>query len=75
MPRTMPRADEFTIIINGVRHDPTGAEFVGYGGSHLGTLLKRALGSALPDGRDYDPLEVGILARDVWLKHLQKTLR
>jgi hypothetical protein len=68
--RAQPTREEFTLTEKGLRHEPTGYEFVAHGPrSHSGTINKGQLGSVLADGRDYRPHEVEQMAERLWAEH------
>jgi hypothetical protein len=65
--------DQFEITDDGIKHVPTGCEFVPYPGQPLsGNKHIGYLGTKLPTGEDYDPNAVEQMMRSLWSEYVSK---
>jgi hypothetical protein len=73
MPFTPVTEDQFKISDRGIKHGPTGCEWVCHPGSPFsGTRREGYRGSRLPDGRDFDIAELDEMMHRLWAEHVQK---
>jgi hypothetical protein len=73
MGRKIPSEDEFEVKENEVVHKPTGATWTAYTGRPEPANCRQAmLGSVLPNGDDYRPHEVELIALRLLANRLKK---
>ncbi len=66
--------DQFEISDAGIKRTPTRCEFTPYVGSpYDGTRRDGYRGSKLPDGGDFDPVELDEMMKRLWFDHVKKS--
>ena len=73
---TPVRRDQFMISPKGITHTPTGATYAPHPGApHSGIVNLSQLGRALPNGEDYQPLEVQTIMEQLWAEYVDANPR
>jgi hypothetical protein len=71
---TPVKEDQFEISDKGIKHTPTGYEFIPHPGQPFsGNVHLGHHGSKLPSGEDYDPSEVKAMMGRLWNAHVKKS--